>query len=184
MRSGWRCVWRAAVWLVAALMVAAGTAWGQPAVGSLVAPVRPACISSPFGVRPPPGPHAVGFHNGIDLPAVAGAPVFAAAAGQVASIHREGPGGVELSIMHAGPNGPFTTLYAHLGLIAPAIARGKTRVAAGERIAVVGRSGIIYGTHLYFEVLVKGRPIDPAGPLAVEFCVKSASPGGKTTERE
>ncbi len=154
---------------LAALLVAA-PAVAQPYPGGLIAPVQNACVSSPFGNRKPPGPHAIGFHNGIDLPAVAGAPVFAAAAGSVISIHRRGPGGLEMAIAHRGPAGPFVTIYAHLGLIAPAFARGKTGVVAGERIAVVGRSGVIYGTHLYFEMTVGGVPVDPAPYIPVEPC--------------
>jgi murein DD-endopeptidase MepM/ murein hydrolase activator NlpD len=127
-------------------------------------------MSSPFGERRSPGPRAVGFHNGIDLPAPAGGPVYAAASGQITTIHRRGPGGLELAITHKGPNGPYTTLYAHLGTIAPAFARGATEVAAGQRIAVVGRSGVTYGTHLYFELIVNGKPVDPVGPLAVRPC--------------
>ncbi len=150
----------------------AAPALAQPAPGDLVEPVRPACISSPFGNRPPPGPHAIGFHNGIDLPAPAGAPVFAAASGQVITIHRRGPGGLELAIAHRGKAGPFITIYAHLGLIAPAFAEGKTSVAAGERIAVIGRSGVTYGTHLYFEMMVGGHPVDPSGYFPVFPCGK------------
>jgi murein DD-endopeptidase MepM/ murein hydrolase activator NlpD len=142
----------------------------QPGPGELGLPVRPACVSSPFGNRRAPGPHAIGFHNGIDLPAMAGAPVFAAASGQIISIHKRGPGGLELAIAHRGANGPYTTLYAHLGLIAPAFAGGRTNVTAGERIAVVGRSGVIYGTHLYFEMLVGGQPVDPSVALGVTRC--------------
>jgi murein DD-endopeptidase MepM/ murein hydrolase activator NlpD len=141
-----------------------------PAPVTLALPVEPACISSPFGLRKPPGPHALGPHYGIDLPAVAGAPVRAAADGQVISIHRRGPGGLEMAIASRGPAGPFVTIYAHLGLIAPAFASGRTMVHAGDRIAVVGRSGVIYGTHLYFEVMVNGQPVDPAPWLPVRPC--------------
>ena len=145
-----------------------GLAIAGPA--TLVSPVHPACISSPFGNRRAPGPHALGPHYGIDLPAAAGAPVFAAADGQVVTIHRRGPGGLELAIAHTGPKGPFVTLYAHLGIITPSIASGRTAVRAGEKIAVVGRSGVIYGTHLYFEVLVAGQAVDPAPWLPVRPC--------------
>ncbi len=145
-----------------------GLAVAGPA--ALVPPVQPACISSPFGHRRPPGPHALGPHYGIDLPAAAGAPVFAAADGQVVTIHRRGPGGLEMAIASTGPRGRFVTLYAHLGTIVPAIASGRTSVRAGDKIAVVGRSGVIYGTHLYFEVMVNGQPVDPAPWLPVKPC--------------
>ena len=137
-----------------------------PPPPQLLPPVAHACISSPFGTRPPPGPHAIGFHNGIDLPAPAGGAVRAVAAGQVIGIHRRGPGGLEVVIRHPG----FVAIYAHLGSVTPALAWGKTRVAAGERIGVVGHSGVTYGMHLFFAVLVGGRPVDPAPFLAVRRC--------------
>ncbi len=142
----------------------------QPAPGELGLPVRPACVSSPFGNRRSPGPRAIGFHDGIDLPAAAGAPVFAAANGQIVTIHRRGPGGLELGIAHRGPAGAYTTIYSHLGLIAPKFAVGATAVKAGERIAVIGRSGVTYGTHLYFELVIGGKPVDAAPFLGVVPC--------------
>lgn len=142
----------------------------QPAPGELTLPVRPACVSSPFGNRPAPGPRAIGFHNGIDLPAAAGAPVFAVANGEITTIHKRGPGGLELAITHRGALGSYTTLYAHLGLIAPSIASGKTHVNAGDRIAVIGRTGVTYGTHLFFEMIIGGHPVDPSDYLGVSKC--------------
>jgi murein DD-endopeptidase MepM/ murein hydrolase activator NlpD len=157
-----------------ALLVTAGSAGAQPAVGEMVLPVRPACVSSPFGNRPAPGPHAIGFHRGIDLPAAAGAAIYAVADGQVIGIHRRGPGGLELLIAHSGAAGRYVSVYAHLGAVAPVLAQGRTAVRAGERIGVVGRSGVIYGTHLYFELMVGGQPVDPAPYFPVSACVKTS----------
>jgi len=132
----------------------------------LLPPVAHACISSPFGMRRAPGPHAIGFHNGIDLPAPAGGAVLAIAPGQVIGIHRRGPGGLEVVIQHTG----FVAIYAHLGSVTPALAMGRTRIAAGERIGVVGHSGVTYGMHLFFAILVGGRAVDPAPFLALKRC--------------
>lgn len=73
----------------------------QPAATPpLLAPVTPACISSPFGPRILPGlPKAGTFHPGIDLPAPAGAPVRAVADGQVIAVRRRGAG------VHIQPRG-------------------------------------------------------------------------------
>jgi len=142
-------------------------AFGQPAPEKLVLPVSPACVSSPFGPRVLAGrPKAGSYHHGIDLPAPAGAQVRAVAAGSVVSIHKRGPGGLETILRHDG----FSTLYAHLGTVAPALAEGKRSVAAGEKLGVIGRSGVTYGTHLYFELQIGGERVDPAPYLGVGRC--------------
>lgn len=150
-----------------AATLAAPAVRAQPAPGSLLPPVSPACISSPYGPRILPGkPKAGTYHWGIDLPAPAGAPVRAAAAGQVVSIHKRGPGGLEVVVQHGG----FMTLYAHLGSVTPALAEGKRSVAAGEKLGVVGRTGVSYGAHVYFEVRIGADRVDPAPLISVAHC--------------
>jgi murein DD-endopeptidase MepM/ murein hydrolase activator NlpD len=147
-----------------ACLLAPGSVAAAP---GLVMPVSPACVSSPFGPRVLPGkPQAGTYHYGIDLPAPAGAPVRAIAAGTIASIHKRGPGGLEVVVRHAN----FLTLYSHLGTVAPALAVGKRQIAAGETLGVVGRTGVSYGTHLYFELRVNGQRVDPAPYLGVARC--------------
>lgn len=151
----------------ALLLALAGPAMAQE-VPAFALPVRPACISSPFGVRGDDiGPRASTNHSGIDLPAPAGAWVQAAAAGQVVAIRRIGATGLEVQIRHAGG---AVTRYAHLGTVAPALASGRRRVAQGERLGRVGRTGVTYGTHLHFEIRLGGRAIDPAPHLPVAPC--------------
>jgi murein DD-endopeptidase MepM/ murein hydrolase activator NlpD len=158
--------------LTVVLVGASAPAWPQPASGALRLPVSPACVSSPFGWRHAVGPHApAGFHNGVDLPAPAGATVRAAAPGRVARIERRGIGGLQVVLQHDG----YQTLYAHLGTLTPALAEGKRQVAAGEPIARIGRTGITYGTHLFFEVLANGRPVDAAPLLGVKPCEPTGS---------
>ena len=131
-------------------------------------PVTPACVSSPFGWRQAVGPHApAGFHNGIDLPAPAGALVRAAAAGRILVIKRQGLGGVTVHLLH--PDG-MITLYAHLGNLVPAIAEGKSTVAAGEPLGHVARTGVTYGAHVFFAVLVHGQAVAPSIYLTVPRC--------------
>jgi murein DD-endopeptidase MepM/ murein hydrolase activator NlpD len=152
-------------------------AWPQPAPDALALPVSPACISSPFGLRKQPGPHAAGFHKGIDLPAPAGAWAHAAAAGRVLQIRRLGSEGLEVTLSHDdGRGGHFLTRYAHLGMVAPALAEGRRTVARGEALGRIGRTGITYGTHLHFEVHVGGKPVDPAPFLAVVRCARAGAP--------
>ena len=133
----------------------------------LLPPVSPACVSSPFGPRVLPGrPQAGTYHYGIDLPAPLGAPVRAAAAGWVLRIERHGPGGLEMLVQHPG----FVAVYSHFGTIAPVYAEGGRVVAAGERLGVVGLSGVTFGPHLYFGMFVGGQPVDPAPYLKLPLC--------------
>jgi murein DD-endopeptidase MepM/ murein hydrolase activator NlpD len=146
-------------------------AWAFPAGAtppSLRNPVGAVCVSSPFGWRHAVGPHApAGMHNGVDLPAPAGATVRAAAAGRVLWIRRMGIGGLQVMVSH--PDGE-ESLYAHLGSVTPALATGQRDVVAGTPLGRIGRSGITYGTHLYFELLANGAPIDPAPLLGLPPC--------------
>lgn len=153
--------WEAA-WTLALLASASA------AEQTLRPPVTPACISSPFGWRHAVGPHApAGFHNGIDLPAPAGALVHAAADGTIQVIKRQGLGGVTVHVAHAGG---LVTLYAHLGNLVPAVAEGKRAVRAGDPLGHVARTGVTYGTHVFFAVQRNGEAIDPAPLLGIAPC--------------
>jgi murein DD-endopeptidase MepM/ murein hydrolase activator NlpD len=139
----------------------------------LVPPVSPACISSPFGPRVLANhPQAGTYHHGVDLPAPPGAAIVATASGKVIRIQKKGPGGLEILVQHDG----FVAIYSHLGMAAPAFAQGKRTVAAGEKLGVVGRTGVTAGTHVYFEMLMAGKPIDPAPYLHVPKCEPQVRP--------
>jgi murein DD-endopeptidase MepM/ murein hydrolase activator NlpD len=143
----------------------------------LITPVTSACISSPFGPRVlRDRPLAGTFHDGIDLPAAVGAPVWAIAPGTVIRVQKHGVGGLEMLVQHAG----FIGVYSHLGLIAPAIAEGRRAIRAGERLATVGRSGLTYGSHLFFGMIVGGRPVDPAPYLGLKPCGSNNHPVADT----
>jgi len=143
-----------------------GTAHAAPL--HLASPVGARCYSSPFGWRHRVGPMApAGFHNGIDLPAAAGALVRVPMGGTVSRIKRMGIGGLQVFVDHPGG---LTTLYAHLGSVVPALATGRTRLAAGDPIGRIGRTGVTYGTHLFFAVFANGRVIDPNLLLGLPPC--------------
>lgn len=161
---------------IAALLAVAATAallWSAESSAELrhgpmlLAPVAGACISSPFGPRfLPSEPQAGTYHYGVDLPAPRGAPVVAAAPGTVIRIQNKGPGGLEMLVQHDG----FLGIYSHFDKIAAAFANGKRTVAAGEELGVVGTTGVTSGAHLYFQMDMAGKPIDPAPYLGVRAC--------------
>lgn len=159
---------------IAAIPLMSLGASAQPLLRTVLSPpVSPACISSSFGPRVLPNePGAGSYHYGIDLPAAEGSSVLAIAPGTVIRIQRNGPGGLEMLVQHDG----FVGVYSHFGMITPAFAEGKRNVAAGEKLGVVGMTGVTSGPHLYFEMILAGKPVDPAPYLKVAQCDGSVRP--------
>lgn len=96
------------------------------------------------------------MHNGLDLIAPAGDPVYATADGVVKQVtkSRKGLGNV-VAIDHG--NG-YVTRYAHLADIE--VRKGR-RVKAGTRIGYVGVSGNSFAPHLHYEVIRDTTVVDP-----------------------
>jgi murein DD-endopeptidase MepM/ murein hydrolase activator NlpD len=112
-------------------------------------------ISSLFGPRRHPRSQDFRLHAGIDIVARFGSPVVATADGRVVfSGERQGYGKVVVLDHGFG----YQTVYAHNSRLSVPIG---TRVARGQVIAHVGKSGHTTGTHLHYEVRKNGAPIDP-----------------------
>jgi murein DD-endopeptidase MepM/ murein hydrolase activator NlpD len=94
-------------------------------------------------------------HLGVDVAAPTGTPVSAPAAGRVRFVGRKFGFGLVVEIQHENR---IVTRYAHLKKAMVAVG---DQVAHGALIATVGRSGITTGPHLHYEVLVRGRQVDP-----------------------
>lgn len=99
--------------------------------------------------------HLARPHEGIDVTAPMGAEIEAPAAGIVTEVRWEDGYGNILTIDHGYG---LVTRYAHCSKIL--VARG-TRVQRGQRIALVGSTGLSTGPHLHYEVWVNGKPVDP-----------------------
>ena len=149
------------------LLLLSFQALAQPVTLELALPVAPTCVTSPFGARNAAEPRASHFHTGVDLRAPAGAWVHAAAAGTVVAIRRRGAAGLEVEVRHSTT---MTTRYDHLGSVSATLQSGKRRVAQGDVLGRIGRTGITYGTHLHFELLLNGMRVDPAPALHVARC--------------
>lgn len=118
-------------------------------------PVRQGFISSYFGSRQDPFTGHGAFHKGLDFASQAGADVVAVAAGIVTwSGERAGYGNL-VEINHG--NG-YVTRYGHNSRTLVAV--GDT-VQRGDPIALVGSTGRSTGPHVHFEVLRRGRQVDP-----------------------
>jgi murein DD-endopeptidase MepM/ murein hydrolase activator NlpD len=112
-------------------------------------------IRSRFGVRYHPVLKYYRAHTGVDIGAPPGAPVFAAAAGEVFSASWRGGYGRCIILLHGGG---VSTLYGHLSGIS--VQSGQT-VRRGQVIGAVGSTGLSTGPHLHFEVRRNGAPVNP-----------------------
>lgn len=120
-------------------------------------PVEGAKINSPFGMRLHPVLRKMRMHRGVDFPAPKGTPVYAAADGVVEDMGWRGNYGNYMRIAH---DGRHATAYGHLDEFAPEVSEGQ-RVTQGQVIGYVGRTGLASGNHLYWEVLVDNKQVDP-----------------------
>lgn len=98
------------------------------------------------------------MHEGVDLAAPPGTPVFAAGDGTVKGAAPNGGYGNWIRIEHDG--GKLSTVYGHLAAFAPGIEPG-ARVIQGGLIGFVGNTGRSTGPHLHFELLSDGKPVNP-----------------------
>lgn len=104
------------------------------------------------------GPDDMGFHPGVDIGTLRSLGVRAATSGVVKAVGYatgyEGYGNIVL--IDAGPG--LQTLYGHLARVR---ARIGEEVVPGQLLGIAGCTGICTGTHLHFEVRLRGHAIDP-----------------------
>lgn len=126
-------------------------------VVDLATPVARARISSGWGWRTQPVLGGDEFHKGIDYAAPAGTPVRAAMDGVVDLRAWHGNYGrmVEVRSGHG-----LSTRYGHLLRYARGLRIGE-RVHRGQTLGYIGSSGLSTGPHLYFEVWMHGRRVNP-----------------------
>ncbi len=112
-------------------------------------------LTSPYGYRSHPISRRIAFHDGIDIGAPMGTPVYATADGVVADVGYDGGKGRTIIIDH-----PFghRTLYAHLNTYE--VETGDL-VEKGDIIGGVGSTGFSTGPHLHYEIHEEGERIDP-----------------------
>ena len=96
-------------------------------------------------------------HEGIDVAAARGTPIFASESGRVIHSGRLGSYGKVVIVKHAGA---FRTVYAHASKL---LVRKGEFVERGQKVAEVGSTGRSTGSHVHFEIR---RSETPKNPLA------------------
>jgi murein DD-endopeptidase MepM/ murein hydrolase activator NlpD len=148
----------------------AGGGGNLPAVSGgafLTMPVKGRKTSN-FGRRFHPLFHYWRLHTGMDLGAGMGAPIVAAADGEVVRAGYSGGSGNYTCVYHGRYQGDaISTCYAHQSQI---LVRPGQQVRRGQLIGRVGNTGNSTGPHLHFEVRLDGSPVDPAKWLPSCLC--------------
>lgn len=119
-------------------------------------PVRTAEFTSGYGNRTDPFRGGAARHQGIDLAAPVGTPIYATADGTVsdAGYNRGGYGNL-IKLDHGRG---IETRYGHLSRIM--VSPGQ-RVTRGQLIGRMGSTGRSTGSHLHYEVRIDGRAVNP-----------------------
>lgn len=127
-----------------------------PAIPPIVPDKRIYKLSSSFGYRSDPFSGRSTMHKGVDFSLKPGNPVYATGDGVVESVGFEFFGyGNSVLIDHGFG---YKTRYAHLKSIG--VAEGM-QIKRGECIGQSGNTGKSSGPHLHYEVIYKGRPVNP-----------------------
>ena len=120
-----------------------------------IQPVNVSYNASGFGWRLDPFTGRSAFHEGIDFASPTGTPIVAAAGGVVIAAEYHHDYGNMLEIDHGND---IVTRYGHASKL---LVKVGDIVRRGQNVANIGSTGRSTGSHLHFEVLVKGIRQNP-----------------------
>ena len=127
-----------------------------PSSSGWIKPLKSYTITSSFGMRVHPVLGYERMHNGVDMAAPAGTPIYAAKSGKVTTAsYQSGGAGYYVSINHGDG---FSSIYMHMTRY---IVSSGQYVKAGQVIGYVGSTGISTGNHLHFGISYKGTYVNP-----------------------
>lgn len=95
------------------------------------------------------------MHEGIDIGAATGTPIYASAEGTVTGASYDSGYGNLVKINHGSG---IESLYGHTSKMVVSVGQ---KVKRGQLIAYVGSTGRSTGPHLHFEVRLNGNPVNP-----------------------
>ncbi|EJF53875.1 metalloendopeptidase-like membrane protein [Saprospira grandis DSM 2844] len=111
---------------------------------------------SGFGYRKHPIYKILKMHTGIDFGAPIGTPIYATGNGKVAKVVLKRTGYGRHVIIDHGHG--YKTLYAHMSKVE---VKAGEKVKRGEIIGRVGNTGASTAPHLHYEVVYKGKKVNP-----------------------
>jgi len=139
-----------------------GNSGGTPNVGSgWAVPCAYVKLTSPFGNRTSPTSGASTYHQGVDLSAPAGTPIYASRGGRVTTATYGSAAGYYVTINHMDG---FSSIYMHMTHYV--VSAGQT-VNQGQLIGYVGKTGVATGNHLHFGISYNGAYVNPCNYVAL-----------------
>lgn len=108
-----------------------------------------------FGYRRDPVYGRTAFHAGIDFAGKVGTAIYATGNGRVVFAGRSNGYGNNVVVDHGYG---YHTRYAHMSKVE--VVMGQT-LKRGEKVGQMGNTGKSTGPHLHYEVIYKGRPVNP-----------------------
>lgn len=133
-----------------------GSSSGVVTGSSWMVPVNYKRLESPFGNRTSPTAGASSYHQGVDLSADVGTPIYASRGGQVTTATVGAAAGYYVKINHMDG---FSSIYMHMTHYT--VSPGQY-VNQGDVIGYVGKSGVATGYHLHFGIMYNGAYVNPA----------------------
>ena len=133
-----------------------GTTGGAASSGTWLRPCAYTMVTSPFGDRDTGIAGASTNHQGIDLGAPEGTPIYASRTGVVTAATYGKSAGYYVSINHGDG---FSSIYMHMTRYV--VSKGQA-VSAGQVIGYVGSTGVSSGPHLHFGISYNGKYVNPA----------------------
>ena len=118
-------------------------------------------LTSRFGVRRSPFSGRLQLHGGMDWSAPSGTKIIAPADGVVKKVSRDKSYGISIELAHSGT---VSTVYGHLSGVKVHVG---DKVKRGTVIGLVGSTGRSTGSHLHYELRVRGKAKDPGRMLAL-----------------
>ncbi|HTG63141.1 MAG TPA: M23 family metallopeptidase [Sphingomicrobium sp.] len=139
-------------------------------------PVKTAEFTSGYGIRSDPFQGRAARHQGIDLAAAYGTPIYATADGVVTDAgYNKGGYGNLVKIDHGRG---IETRYGHMSAI---LVSSGQRVVRGQQIGRMGSTGRSTGNHLHYEVRIDGRAVNPIPFMkSNEYLLAMQQKGGGT----
>ena len=127
-----------------------------PSSSGWIKPLKSYTITSAFGMRIHPIHKVERFHEGVDMAAPQGTPIYAAKSGKVTTTsYQAGGAGYYVSINHGDG---FASIYMHMTNY---IVQPGQHVSTGQVIGYVGSTGGSPGPHLHFGISYKGTYVNP-----------------------